>query len=197
MSQALQEIRDFRLFLDDGFVNFETYVRERWSMSRSRAQQIIDVSVLREVAGIPVTSLKQARVIGPKLRKDPQGTRAQLARAIRDTGSTGAGVELLARRIHKGASAPPGNPTDLAKLLVSARMSQKELSERSGVPRETINHIHNGITKRVQFPVLLALTWVLEVPPEALAGLVDCWPLGPRSSGTTFASPEGLGLMRA
>lgn len=75
----------------------------------------------------------------------------------------------------------PEVPTELGLLLERVGMGQTELSARSGVARETINHIVRGRVDRTHTSVAVSLAWGLDVPLAALAGLIDEFPLGPRS----------------
>jgi hypothetical protein len=75
VGQALGEIRDRRLYRAT-HQTFEAYLRDRWSISRSRGYQLIDasaVSTIVDTAGLsaPVNEA-QARELVPLLKQDEQ-----------------------------------------------------------------------------------------------------------------------------
>lgn len=74
----------------------------------------------------------------------------------------------------------------LADLLLDLDMSQTELAERSGVPRETINHLCRGVILKTRSSIVIALAWALDVELGVLAEYLDSWPLGPRSAGDNY-----------
>lgn len=76
---------------------------------------------------------------------------------------------------------PATTETSLKRVLATVDMSQSELSERSGVTRETICKIVNGHVWPVRVSVAVALAWALDTPLATIADLIDELPLGPRS----------------
>ncbi len=77
----------------------------------------------------------------------------------------------------------------LSILLSDAEMSQTELAARSGISRETINHLCRGAVTQLRPSILIALAWGLDVEPERLAEYSDRpWPLGPRDGGKSFGT---------
>jgi hypothetical protein len=64
---ALREIRDRRLYREQGFATFEDYCRERWKMSRIHAHRMIAAAGVVEmlpVGNIPISE-RQARELAP------------------------------------------------------------------------------------------------------------------------------------
>lgn len=72
--------------------------------------------------------------------------------------------------------------TDLAVAMAEAKMSQSELSRRSGVSREQINRLYNRKAARGELATVanvVALAWALNMPIERFAGHLEVMPLGP------------------
>ena len=72
VGEALMEIRDARQYREN-YGDFDTYCRERWGFTRSRAHRLIEASEIADVLpmGNTPTSERQARALAP-LRDDPQ-----------------------------------------------------------------------------------------------------------------------------
>jgi hypothetical protein len=68
-AQALEQILSAKLYRQAGYRNFETYCRQRWGLSRTRAYQLVDLSKVRRL--LPVENESQARRLAPKLKADP------------------------------------------------------------------------------------------------------------------------------
>jgi hypothetical protein len=62
VGEALAKIREGKLYREAGYSSFEDYCRERWSMGRSYANQLIRTSELGEV-GTTVPNFRQARAL--------------------------------------------------------------------------------------------------------------------------------------
>jgi hypothetical protein len=76
VDQAFLEIRDSRLYREN-YSTFEAYCRERWGMSKTHSNRLIDASdVVRTLtpSGVIPTYEAQARELAP-LRKFEQPTR--------------------------------------------------------------------------------------------------------------------------
>ncbi len=84
-------------------------------------------------------------------------------------------------------------------LLAEQGMSQRELSARSGVARETINRLCCGKKSLpVRGSVVVALAYALGVEPAELADFCEVLPLGPRSVVTrTQYAHMGTRVQRA
>jgi hypothetical protein len=88
---ALLRIRDGRLYRAAGFKTFEAYCRERWSMSKPYATQVIDaakvtgmlktVAVATEKPTPPPESERVARELVPLAKRDPEAA-AETWRAV-------------------------------------------------------------------------------------------------------------------
>jgi DNA-binding Xre family transcriptional regulator len=77
--------------------------------------------------------------------------------------------------------------TTLARVLAEKKMSQTELAKRSGVARETINHLCRGTVAQTRVSIVIALAWALDMSVYELADLTyDEIPLGPRSMGDAY-----------
>jgi hypothetical protein len=64
VGEALMEIRDSRLYKQT-HPSFESYLRERWKMSRPRGYQLIDAAKLSTTVDTPVENERQARALRP------------------------------------------------------------------------------------------------------------------------------------
>lgn len=86
--EALTEVRESKLYRDS-HNTFEEYCRDRWSISDSRARQLVaaaETVTTVTVAGLPAPSNEaQARELAP-LREEPEKLRATWAEANRATG---------------------------------------------------------------------------------------------------------------
>lgn len=68
VGRALIEIRNQRLYREQGFTTFDTYCRERWKMSQPHAQRTIDAAKVAQnliPMGITVQTERQARELAP------------------------------------------------------------------------------------------------------------------------------------
>lgn len=112
---ALHEIRDGRLYRNT-HPTFEAYCAERWALSRQRAHQMIDASIVSTIVDKPLANEAQARAIAPLAKVDPiaanevineltaegeQPTAAKIAEKAKDR----------LRAIDGGANDTPPEPT--------------------------------------------------------------------------------------
>ncbi|MHB1774988.1 MAG: hypothetical protein ACYCU7_03210 [Acidimicrobiales bacterium] len=75
VGRALLEIRDRRLYREDGYPTFEMYCRERWGWSRQHAYRLIDggwVAELVSPAGDIPPAERVARELSPLARADQE-----------------------------------------------------------------------------------------------------------------------------
>lgn len=91
MGKALAEIRDSRLYRES-HDSFDTYCRERWSLSRRRVDELIQTAgIATQVSGIPLTSVPAnpavARELAP-LRDDPGAMQSVWDEAVEKHGPT-------------------------------------------------------------------------------------------------------------
>jgi hypothetical protein len=96
VGNALLEIRNRRLYREQGFKTFEDYCRERWNMSRTYAYRQIDaakvVQNLSPIGDIPLTEA-QARELA---RVSPERQR-EIAATIDFSNTTAAEIRALVR----------------------------------------------------------------------------------------------------
>ncbi len=76
VGNALTEIRDRRLYQEQGYHTFEGYCLERWGWTASRSRQLIAaaevVNVLESVTTVTPTTESQARELVPLMRHAPE-----------------------------------------------------------------------------------------------------------------------------
>lgn len=114
-ADALAEIQEQKLYREAGFSTFDRYCSQRWSLSHSRAYQLVDWARLRR--DIPVESESQARRIAPLWRADPRavtqafevllGNGATKREAVRELARRGRGQPVNASA-DTGKAAQPG-----------------------------------------------------------------------------------------
>ena len=149
VGNALREIREQRQYRDAGFIDFDTYCRERWGWNKAHANRLVaSAEVVAQLApiGASPTTETQARPLAP-LRSNPAALReawadAQRIAAERDKPVTQAIVQeaVDARRSqHEDAM------RDRARINLEQAQILAELTERLPI-REWINH-HKLIAK--------------------------------------------------
>jgi hypothetical protein len=116
VGQALQRIRDGRLYRE-GFATFEDYCRERWSLSRSYAYQVIDgakiAGTLSAIADTPGPANEAvARELTP-LKDEPEQVQQVWQETVQEHGPkpTAGQVREVVKRKAKPRAAKPAVPT--------------------------------------------------------------------------------------
>src|SRR5687767_13487946 len=76
VGSALLEIRDRRLYREQGHGRFEDYCRARWGLKRQRAYELMEaagtVAAMSEISDIPVPHREShAAALAPLLKVDP------------------------------------------------------------------------------------------------------------------------------
>jgi VRR-NUC domain len=71
VGEALMEIRDSRLYKQT-HSSFESYLRERWKMSRPRGYQLIGAAKLSTTVDTPVENERQARALRLGVHRSPE-----------------------------------------------------------------------------------------------------------------------------
>lgn len=100
VGNALMQIRDERLYRAD-FPTFEDYCQQRWSMTRRRANQLVEAAQMGTM--VPIENERQARALAP-VKEDPAEVREIYAEAKRRGDTSGAGLaSVVAER------KPPAN----------------------------------------------------------------------------------------
>lgn len=74
VGNCLLEIRDRRLYKEQGYGRFEDYCQERWGWSRERGRQLIEGAKVATIVGnkVPVKTESQARELTPLVKADEQ-----------------------------------------------------------------------------------------------------------------------------
>lgn len=91
VGNALREVRDARQYVDAGYDTFESYLDQRWRMSRPYAYQLIDAASVSAIADI--TNEGQARALTPVLKaKGEHAVRQVWAKAEKRAAANGGHV---------------------------------------------------------------------------------------------------------
>lgn len=107
VGRSLAEIRDGRLYRDT-HNTFAAYLKDRWSMSRTRAHELIDgAKVVENVRHAEQNSLPNARQ-ATELAKAPPEKQAEVWEAASEDGKpTAAKVKAAVKKISGGTSFDP------------------------------------------------------------------------------------------
>jgi hypothetical protein len=116
---ALVEIRDRRLYRENGHDSFEAYCRDRWGFSRQHAHRLIEgarVAELVSPAG-DVPTERIARELARLVRQDPDTARAVWAELTARHGDplTSDNVRQIVGSLLDNDAAPDFSPVDVSE----------------------------------------------------------------------------------
>jgi hypothetical protein len=138
VGEALAEIRDRRLYREQGFSRFEDYCHERWGWNRDYAnKQIRAADVVRNLdttVSIPVTE----RQVRPLTALSPQQQREVWANAVAQSPNgqpTAAGVEAVIKKDFL----PEGRPADVQSEQEANLMAEIEESIKASFANATMD----------------------------------------------------------
>lgn len=122
VGQALAGIRDQRLYRLDGFDTFEDYCRDRWSLSRKRAYDLMSgaeaVAALSPMGDIPtITSERQAREVASIIKADGPERAAEILTEVAAEG------KVTAKAIREAAR-PTKKVTVVEEITVDAETGE-------------------------------------------------------------------------
>jgi hypothetical protein len=139
VGNALAEIRDSRLYRDQ-FDTFEAYCRDKWSMARSTAYQMIDgaaVSAIADKTGFKISSESQARELVP-LKNEPETLRSVVMEAAE-----------TARQMNKPITANILRSAVTSRMNSMAAESDKEMKEATSHFTETMREKFSARTMQM------------------------------------------------